>query len=46
MGKTDNFHYNIIIELVRRIAVISAIKIITFAGASYFTYGAIAEIFT
>lgn len=37
MGKTDNFHYNIIIELVRRIAVISAIKIITFADASYFT---------
>ena len=37
MGKTDNFQCNTIIELVRRIAVISAIKIITFTGASYFT---------
>ncbi len=37
MGKTDNLQCNTIIELVRRIAVISAIKIITFTGASYFT---------
>ena len=37
MGKTDNFQYSTIVELVRRIAVISAIKIITFTGSSYFT---------
>lgn len=37
MGKTDNFQCNTIIELIRRIAVISAIKITTFTGASYFT---------